>query len=246
MKISTSLGAIALALALAACGDSGTNVSTATANNSAPLPQIAAPNNGDWTQTVTRTPEGGFLLGNPNAPVKLVEYGSYTCHVCAEFSAQATAPLRDTYVRSGQVSWEYRPFQRNGPDLAMSLLVQCQPPSAAFATGDQIFARQAEMGAAIDQEEAARINALPPEQQIEPLARAMDLDTFFARRGMPAARFSQCLADRGAIERLTDLTNRAGTEVPVQGTPTFLINGTRQEVANWAGLEPLLRTAVGR
>lgn len=238
-------GAAAIALALAGCGGAADNNLAATISNE-PLPQIAAPNGSDWTQMVTRTDEGGFLLGNPNAPVKLVEYGSYTCHVCAEFSAQATAPLRDTYIRSGQVSWEYRPFQRNGADLAMSLLVQCQPPSAAFATGDQIFAQQEEITGAIDQEEGSRISALPPEQQLEPLARAMDLDTFFARRGMPAARFNQCLSDRSAIQRLTDLTTRAGTEVPVEGTPTFLINGVKQEVSAWVALEPLLRNAIGQ
>lgn len=244
MKARMILGASALALALAGCGGGADN-NLAAANNEA-LPQIAAPNGGDWTQTVAATPEGGFLLGNPNAPVKLVEYGSYTCHVCAEFSAQATAPLRDTYVRSGQVSWEYRPFQRNGPDLAMSMLVQCQPVSAAFVTGEQIFAQQEELNTSIDREEGARINALPPEQQAEPLARAMGLDTFFARRGMPAARFSQCLADRAAVQRLTELTNRAGTEVPVEGTPTFQINGVKQNVSAWAALEPLLRSAIGQ
>lgn len=243
MKARMILGAAALALALAGCGGSESNVAGAVSN--APLPQIAAPNGGDWTQTITRTADGGFLLGNPDAPVKLVEYGSYTCHVCAEFSETATAPLRDTYVRSGQVSWEYRPFQRNGLDLAMTLLVQCQPPTAAFATSEQIFAQQEEIGGAIDEQEGARINALPPDQQLEPLARAADLETFFARRGIPAQRFSQCLGNRAEIQRLTELTNRAGTEVPVTGTPTFVINGTRQEVSAWPALEPLLRAAIG-
>jgi len=244
MKARTSFSTIALALALAACGG-GDNLSEAAANSNAPLPQIAAPDNGDWTQMVSRTEEGGFLMGNPDAPVKLVEYGSYTCHVCAQFSEQATAPLRDIYVRSGQVSWEYRPFQRNGLDLAMTLLVQCQPPSAAFATGEQIFSQQDAIGRAIDEQEAAQLNALPPDQQIEPLARAADLETFFARRGIPAQRFGQCLGNRAEIQRLTDQTNRAGTEVPVTGTPTFLINGTKQEVTAWAALEPLLRAAIG-
>lgn len=243
MKARTILGTAVLALALAGCGGADDNMAAAVSN--APLPQIAAPNGGDWTQMVTRTDEGGFLLGNPDAPVKLVEYGSYTCHVCAEFSTQATAPLRDTYVRSGQVSWEYRPFQRNGLDLAMTLLVQCQPPSAAFATGEQIFVQQDEIGRAIDEQEATRLNSLPPDQQIEPLARAADLETFFARRGIPAQRFGQCLGNRAEIQRLTELTNRASTEVPVTGTPTFVINGVKQEVSAWGALEPRLRAAIG-
>src|SRR6185503_10794012 len=89
-----SIGAAALALALAGCGGSGgnsSNLSSATGATSAPLPQIAAPNNGDWTETVTLTERGGFLMGNPNAPVKLLEYASITCPHCAEFSEQGGA-----------------------------------------------------------------------------------------------------------------------------------------------------------
>src|SRR3546814_9181159 len=58
----------------------------------------------DWTKTVARTPEGGFRVGNPDAPVKLVEYGSLTCDHCAHFAEEATPKLLGQYVRSGRVS----------------------------------------------------------------------------------------------------------------------------------------------
>ena len=95
------LGAAALALFMAGCGDKGGDSS---GNNSAPLTQIPAPNGGDWTETVAATPEGGFRMGNPEAPVKLVEYASITCPHCAEFAEQGTSALRDQYVKSGRVS----------------------------------------------------------------------------------------------------------------------------------------------
>ena len=142
------------------------------------------------------------------------------------------------------MSWEYRPYQRNALDLAMTLLVQCQPPSAAFATGEQIFSQQEAITGAIDEQEQAQLAALPPDQQIGPLARAADLETFFARRGIPAQRFNQCLANRGEIQRLTELSNRASTEVPVTGTPTFVLNGSKIDVTAWTALEPLLRNAI--
>ena len=245
MKAWTLLGAAALAFAVAGCNGGTGNNSSATVSNE-PLPQIAAPAGGDWTQTITRTGEGGFLLGNPNAPVKLVEYGSYTCHVCAQFDHDATPSLRDTYVRSGQVSWEYRPYQRNALDLAMTLLVQCQPPSAAFATAEQLFVQQEAIGSAIDAQEQAQIATLPPDQQIAPYARAADLETFFARRGIPAQRFNQCLANRGEIQRLSELSSRASSEVPVTGTPTFVLNGAKIDVTAWQALEPLIREAIGQ
>jgi protein-disulfide isomerase len=244
MKAALSFGAMALTLVLAGC-DSGGNQS-ATAQNEAPLEQIAAPNNGDWRQMIAQTPEGGYRMGNPNAPVKLVEYGSLTCPHCKQFSDEATAALRDTYVRSGQVSWEFRNFLLGGPDLALSLLSRCQPPAAFFTTIEGIYTRQGEFMEKLDDAERARIAALPPEQQLEPLARAMDLDTYFARLGVPEARFSQCIGDTQQIQQLTERTQRAAAEEGVPGTPSFFINGTRVEAGLWSELEPLLRSALGR
>ena len=244
----TSLGAIALVLALAACGEGGNNIAGEAANQAAPLTQIAAPNNGDWREVVTQT-ENGFLMGNPQAPVRLVEYASLACPHCKEFSEQGTPALRDTYVRSGQVSWEFRHFLLNAPDVAFTVLARCQPPAAFFRIIEQMFAQQSEFFAAIDEAESQRIGAMPPEQQAEPLARAMDLDTFFARRGMPEARFSQCLSDRANIQALTDMTSRAAApgSNQVTGTPTFFINDEKQDatIGTWATLEPRLRAALG-
>lgn len=246
MKAQVRLGAIALTILVAGCGEADSDLNALAANQAAPLPQLAAPGNGDWSEIVTRTPEGGALMGNPNAPVKLIEYGSMTCPTCKAFSADASAPLRDTYIRSGQVSWEYRSFLRNAPDVALSLLIDCQPPAAYFRTLEQIFAQQSELLGEIDESEGQRIGAMPPEQQVPALARAMELDTFFARRGMPETRFTQCLADPQGVRRLTDATSRAMTEQQVSGTPTFFLNGERLDASSWRAIEPRLRAALGR
>ncbi|MEN9926363.1 MAG: hypothetical protein RL268_2489, partial [Pseudomonadota bacterium] len=43
----------------------------------------AAPPPGGWYRAVSLTPQGGHLIGNPDAPVRLIEYASYTCRDCA-------------------------------------------------------------------------------------------------------------------------------------------------------------------
>ena len=170
-----------------------------------------------------------------------------TCPHCREFSEQGAARLRDTYIRSGQVSWEFRNFVLNGPDMALSILSRCQPDGAFFGTIEQIFAQQSEFLSNIDQNEERQLAALPPEQVIPPLARAMDLEAFFARRGMPAARFNQCLSNPAAVQQLTEMTNRAAAPGPMQitGTPTFILNGERLDVNAWPAVEQRLRAAIG-
>ncbi|HEV2867353.1 MAG TPA: thioredoxin domain-containing protein [Allosphingosinicella sp.] len=245
MKAGFSAAALAVALILAGCGDDAGNLGAAAANSNAPLPQIPAPNNGDWTQVVSRTATGATVMGNPQAPVKLVEYGSLTCPACRAFSQQGTERLRDTYVRSGQVSWEFRHLVIHGaPDVALAMLTDCQPPAAFFRTIEQIYTQQSEIVDRLDQNEQQQIQALPPEQQLAPLARAMELDSFFARRGMPESRQTQCLGNIQAAQRLADNANRAANEEGVQGTPTFFINGEKLDVSDWAGVEGRLRAAI--
>lgn len=236
------------ALALAGCG-SGGDAGNAAANqiaSQASLPQRPAPNGGDWTEVVGRTPEGGTRVGNPDAPVKLIEYGSLTCPACQAFANSGTRPLLDTYVRSGQVSWEFRHLVIHGaPDVAMAMLADCQPEGAFFATIEQLYAQQQEILAHLDQATQTRLSALPPAQQLTPLARALQLDTFFARRGMPEARFNQCLANMPAAQRLAENLAAAARQ-GINGTPSFILNGARQEVTSWNAIEPLLRAAIGQ
>jgi protein-disulfide isomerase len=79
----------------------------------------------DWARTVASTPEGGFRMGNPNAKVKLVEYGSLACPHCRHFEQTGYKPLVQQYVRTGRVSYEFRNLLLNAPDIAVSLLAHC-------------------------------------------------------------------------------------------------------------------------
>jgi protein-disulfide isomerase len=248
--------ASALVLALTACGgESDLNQAAATIDTNAALPQIAAPNNGDWTQAVQATPEGGFRMGNPDAPVKLVEYASISCPHCAEFSEEASEELRNTYVRSGQVSWEYRPVLMFPTDAGIATVLRCQGAQSFFALTEQLYATQAEWSArtrAIPEAQLQALQAMPPQQQAPALARAIGMDQFFRQRGVPQARIDECLNNPEHLNALAE-TQRKVQEDGVTGTPTFFINGQVQEnVGYWnhpqtpgLSLENRLRAAIG-
>ena len=133
-------------LALAACGGGTENASTPV-TSSTPVAQAAPPAGKQWVDIVSKTPEGGFRQGNPNAPIQLVEYGSRTCPTCGRFAAEGVEPLRQKYVSTGKVSYEFRDFPLHGaPDLALALLNQCVGTEAFFPMLDQMFANQANFG----------------------------------------------------------------------------------------------------
>jgi len=206
-------------------------------------PAAHAPAARDWTRTVLATPEGGFRKGNPAAPLKLVEYGSLTCPHCAAFSRDATATLNG-YVKSGRVSWEFRPYLLFPTDPGLSLLARCKGAASFFPITDQLYAEQESWLDRLRQlpgDELQRMQALPPRERIAAMVKAAQLDAFFIQHGLPAARVNQCLGDAQALKALLEVTRHAQT-IDVTGTPTFFINGKKAEnVHDWASLEPLLR-----
>jgi protein-disulfide isomerase len=246
MKAVIGSGLAALALMLAGCGGDEVGGAQGNGSGTAPLAQIKAPN-GDWTQSVDVTPEGGFRMGNPAAPVKLVEYGSITCGHCAEFSEQASEPLKSQYVKSGQVSWEFRPYLLFPTDPGISMLLKCQGPTPFFRLAEDLYATQREWTGRLQQLSPAQqqqLEAMPAQERAAALVRATGVDQFFRQRGMPEGRIQACLADPQGLQQLVATTER-GTSEGVTGTPTFFINGAIAEGAgNWKTLEPKIRGAL--
>lgn len=236
-----------LALAVAACGkkDEG----TAPATSAEPVAKIAAPAGKSWSETVMVTPEGGYLLGNPDAPIKLVEFGALSCSHCAEFSEKSFAPLRDNYVASGRVSYELRFFMLNALDVPSVLLATCGTPEATIPLSEQFWAFQRTMfenlQKAGDQQFQA-VSALPPAQRFAAIAKLGGMDQFFAQRGIAADQAATCLADTAKAERLVKQTEEATKQYDVTGTPTFLLNGKKVEGNTWEAVETALQNAGAR
>ncbi len=253
MKASIGTAALGLALLLAGCGgDGGTEGGNATAAAAgAPVASVPAPNGGNWLEVVQETPEGGYRMGNPNAPVKLVEYASISCSHCAEFEEEAGEPLRNNFVRTGQVSWEYRPFMIFPTDPGIFMLLRCRGAGPFFQLTGQLYANQKNWLGSLQQLSPAQqqqLGSLPPQQQIPALVKATGVDQFFRQRGMPEGSINSCLADQQSLQRLMAITTAGANEYKVTGTPSFFINGAAVELRNgaiWPQLEPKLRQAVG-
>ena len=246
-RIAFAAIAAPLTLALAACN--GEEEAGALPRGE-PVAAVPAPQGSAWTEQVVRTEEGGWQVGNPNAPIKLVEYGSLTCPACAAFSAEASEPLLNDYVNSGRVSFEFRSFMIHGiADLVLTRMLECGAPTAAVPLADQVWASlRSETPAFNTANQAAleRANALPPEQRLVALADAAGTLDFFAARGISRDQAATCLADFDAAQQLTDTTGAAAEAQEVSGTPTFFLNGTRVDGITWDAVQPALQRAGAR
>jgi protein-disulfide isomerase len=231
-------------LALVAC-DSGAGNSMIAA--SGPVAAVAPPAGTEWVTTVSATPEGGFLMGNPNAPIKLMEYGSVTCPTCQAFSVQGIEPLKAKYISTGKVSYEFRSFLIHGPDVMATSLLQCGGPEPFFALLEANYAGLNEWESKImsaPEAELARIQSLPVATQNVELARISGLDQFVIQRGISSEAAHKCLTDPATPDKLVKQRDHGTGEYGVQGTPTFFLNGKIvPNVSSWRDLEPQLRAA---
>jgi len=235
-----------LALGLAACGDKDKAEGGLSGD---PIAKVAPPAGKSWSDVVVKTPESGYRMGNPDAPIKLVEYGSLTCPHCADFAETSSAELRDNFVASGRVSFEFRNFVRDGIDLTAAQLTRCGAPESYFALTEQAFANQRTMIETVQKSgEAAFEQAmkLPDTQRGMAIAQLAGLIDFFAARGISKEQAATCLADAKAAEALAKATQDQGKELDIQGTPTFFINGVKAEVNAWPELKARLETMGAR
>ena len=239
----------ALALALTGCGKSGDDAGNAPTVSASPLTKVAAPAGQSWAEKVSVTPEGGYLMGNPEAPIKLIEFGALSCSHCAEFAEKSFAKLRDDYIASGRVSYELRLFMLNAWDLPAAMLATCGAPESVIPLSEQFWAWQPNMFTnmqAAGEAQVQAVGALPPGQRYAAMARLTGMDAFFAERGIAADQGAACLADANKATALANQTQAAADKYKVSGTPWFYLNGKDIQTVTWEQLEPMLQQAGAR
>ena len=192
---------------------------------------------GGWLQRVERTADG-YRQGNPDARIKLVEYGSITCSHCADFAEAATQGLRE-HIRSGRVSFEYRPYAIFPSDPGIFLLLSCQAPARFFDTVDRLYTTQGAWVARVQAQES-RLRDMRGTQLVGEAVRAAGVDQLFRQNGLSPQQIDACMSDTAALDRLEQSNHRA-ERLGVEGTPTFFLNGNKIEVTSWAALDAMLR-----
>lgn len=238
----TSLAALALAACSGGAGD-GTAEEPVVAKVTAPAGKI-------WSEVASRTAEGGLLVGNPAASIKVIEFASLTCGACAQFSADSGEELKKDFVDTGRVSFELRHFLRNPIDLLAASAVQCAPVERQYALAENILASQEELFAGANAGGEAAQAAMANEADAARFAKAADalgISAMFQSRGMAAEQVQACLSNAAGVEKLVADNNQWNEAFAISGTPTFVVNGQVVEgVTSWAALRDRLRTMGAR
>jgi protein-disulfide isomerase len=250
MKVRIFLASAMAVLALAGC-NKNKNPAPAVANDTVAITQATPPPGGTWADVVNASSAGGFVMGNPNAKVKLLEIGSLFCPYCKRFEDEGSPLLVEKYVKPGNVSWEFRPYVIHGPiDVAANIVARCSGLKTFFPLTKALYKDQPILEAKIQatpQDKIAQIQNLPTNQVFVAYANLLGLQDWAAARGVPQAKSNQCLSDQKMIDQEVQLTSDVNNQYPeFSGTPSFVLNGKMlpKEVGSWDKLEPQLKDAL--
>lgn len=207
-----SLAALPAAALLAACSDSSGSAQAQvqeTASTTPAAPAVSAPPPSGKVDMAKLLAEGSLpekIMGNPDAPVTIVEYASMTCGHCATFNNDTLPTIKEKYIDTGKAQLVFREFPFDPRAEAGFMLARCSDDKY-FAMTEVLF-RQQSNWAFVD-------NAREALLQIARLA------------GFSQESFEACLTDQKLLEDIRAVRTRGSNDFGVDATPTFFINGNK-------------------
>jgi protein-disulfide isomerase len=185
----------------------------------APSADSALPESGERAN-VTLTKDDR-TLGNPKAPILMVEYAALTCPHCAHFNETVFPKLKAKYIDTGKVYYVFRVFPLSSVDLAVEALARCVPADSYFNFVDLLFKNQV---------------TWDPEYQ--PLNVHDGILQVARIAGMSGEQADKCMQDKAALERANKVGEDGQKRYNITGTPTFVVNGkVHGGQYDWEGLQ---------
>ncbi|MDP2328846.1 MAG: thioredoxin domain-containing protein [Dehalococcoidia bacterium] len=167
---------------------------------------------GDPYEPQERVQVNGRVEGDPNAPVKIIEFADFQCPFCKRFTDDTSRQLVEEFVNTGIASIEFRHFAFLGPDSVRAAeAAECAADQNRFwEYHDILFLRQGAENTGV----YSTANLKSFAREIADAHEGFDLDAF-----------DSCVdsgAKRAAVEEMTRQADALG----IQSTPSFLVNGT--------------------
>ncbi len=169
-----------------------------------------------------------MALGDPNAPVTIVEYASLTCPHCATFHTTVLPELKAEYIETGKVRLIYREVYFDQPSLWAAMVARCGGPDRYFGIVELMFREQGDWARSADAPSLV--------QALYGIGR---------RAGLSDAEMESCLTDQAFAQALVESYQKNATADGVQGTPSFVINGELVENMPWPEFRARIETELG-
>ncbi len=167
-----------------------------------------------------------MVLGNPEAPISLVEYAAYTCIHCANFHKDIYPLLKENYIDTGKVRFTYREVYFHRYGLWASVVARCgdDDQKLFFGLTDLIYEKRDEW---INSDE-------------DDLLALSELKKIGKIIGLSEDKLTSCLKDNAKIKNLVEWYRDNSKRDEVTSTPTLFVNGEKFKVSSYEQLAAFL------
>ena len=170
-----------------------------------------------------------YGIGNIDAKVKIVEYLSFTCPHCADFHAEVYPQLKADYIDTGKVRLEYHEVYFDRYGLWAAMMARCGGEMRYMGITDILYDTQKDWAASDD-----------------PNAVVESLKKIGRTAGMDDKTLDVCMKDAAMADALVKhfQTNMAADQI--EGTPTFIINGTKHSNMAYEDMKAILDAELAK
>ncbi|WP_424931250.1 DsbA family protein [Amaricoccus macauensis] len=167
-----------------------------------------------------------MVEGDPDAPVTIIEYASFTCPHCATFNEEVMPRLKADFIDTGKAKLIFREVYFDRAGLWASMIARCAPKDRYFGLVDVLFERQSEWATAKTNEEFVE-----------------NLYGIGRQAGLTNERMDACMSDQAYAEALVESYQKNAGADGIDSTPSFVINGEKYGNMNYETFAETLRAA---
>lgn len=170
-----------------------------------------------------------YGIGDESAPVKMVEYLSFTCPHCEHFHAEVYPKLKADYIDTGKVRLEYHEVYFDRYGLWAAMMARCGGPLRYFGITDILYNTQKDWAGSDN-----------------PTAVVESLKKIGRTAGMDDATLDACMKDSAMADALVAHFETNFKADGVEGTPTFFINGTKYSNMTYEDMKALIDAQLAK
>lgn len=156
------------------------------------------------------------IMGEPNAPVTIIEYSSMTCPHCATYHRVTMPGLTEKYIKTGKVRYVIREFPLDRIAFAAAALARCAGPEKYFPFITALYKQQ---------DTWARGPGSPVPRLFKMAKQA----------GFSEESFNSCMRNKEVVSHIEKSLENGKTRYNVRSTPTLFVNGKKLEKGNSLG-----------
>jgi protein-disulfide isomerase len=162
---------------------------------------------------------GSPILGDPDAPITLVEFGDYQCHYCNVFFESIEKDIMKNYVKTGKVKIIFKDYNIIGPDsINASHGAHCANEQGLFWEYHDILYSNW----------TGENNGWASLSNLTVFAEEIDADM---------DNWTECMNEKKHSKIIMDSNNDAKS-LELTGTPAFFIINSNGEVSKIFGAQP--------